>query len=115
MKFMLVVALLVGGAWYVVKTQLPQPGQGPEAAAGKRAAGSVLQAIDYYKSARQVYPQGLEDMIPEYLSGEPRLPNGVTIEYQRLGPTFKLTFNYKNPLPVHCSFEPKTQWVCEWF
>lgn len=115
MKFMLVVALLAGGAWYAVKTQVPPPGHGPEAAAGKRASGTVLQALDNYKSQHQVYPQGLEDMIPENLSGLPHLPNGVSIEYQRLGPTFKLTFNYYNPLPVHCSFEPATQWVCEWF
>ena len=115
MKFMLVVALLAGAAWYVVKTQLPQPGQGPVAAAGKRASNAVIQASENYHSARQVYPQGVEDMIPEYLSGMPRLPAGASIEYERLGPTFKLTFNYKNPLPVHCSFQPATQWVCEWF
>ncbi len=114
MRLVLVVALLAGVAWYVVKTQVPQPGHGPDAAAGKRASGAVLQAIDDYKSARRVYPQGLEDMIPDYLSGVPHLPSGVSIEYQRLGPTFKLTFNYHNPLPVHCSFEPATQWECEW-
>ena len=115
MKFMLVVALLAGCAWYVVKTQLPQPGQGPEAVAGKRASNAVLQAAENYHSATQVYPQGLEDMIPEYLSAMPHLANGVSIEYQRLGPTYKLTFNYRNPLPVHCSFEPATKWECEWF
>ncbi len=115
MKFMLVLALLAGGGWYVVKTKLPQPGQGPEAAAGKRSANVVLQAIDYYHSSRRVYPQDLDDMIPEYLSGMPRLADGVSVEYQRLGPNFKLTFNYRNPLPVHCSFEPSTQWQCEWF
>lgn len=115
MKFLLVVALLAGAGAYVVKTRLPQPGHGPEAVAGKRASGAVLQAIEDYKSARRVYPQGLEDMIPEQIAGLPHLPNGVSIEYQRLGPTFKLTFNYHNPLPVHCSFEPATQWQCQWF
>ena len=113
MKMLLVLALLLGGAWTYFKP-LP-PGKGPNAAAGMRAGTAILRTLESFRGSRGVYPLSLEDMVPEYLSGLPRLSNGSSWEYQRLGGSFKLTFNYANPLPVHCSYEPGTKWACEWF
>ena len=113
MKFILVVAALVGGLWVYLKP-LP-PGQGPNAQAGMRAASVVISTIEQYKSSRGVYPLAMDDLIPEFLSGLPHLSNGSSLEYQRLGPTYKLTFNYTNPLPVHCNYQPGQKWQCEWF
>jgi hypothetical protein len=113
MKFMLVLAAIVAGAWFYFKP-LP-PGQGPNAQAGMRASAAILQTLESYHTDKGVYPLTMPDLVPDYLSGIPHLPNGSEIEYERLGPTFKLTFNYTNPLPVHCSYSPGVKWQCEWF
>ncbi len=113
MKFILVLAIIGAVGWYYFKP-LP-PGKGPEAAKGMRVSNAIVSAIESYKSSRQVYPSTLDDMVPEFLSGVPHLSNGSSLEYQRLGPSFKLTFNYANPLPVHCSISANTKWQCEWF
>jgi hypothetical protein len=116
MKFLLVVAALVAGAWYYFKP-LP-PGQGPVAVSAMKVGGSVVSAIEAYRSARGLYPLTLDDMVPEFMSRMPKLKNGATFEYQRLGANYKLTFNYTNPLPVHCSHESTSSsarpWNCEW-
>ncbi len=113
MKFLLVLAALLGGAWAYYKP-LP-PGKGPNAAAGMRAGDVIVGTLETYRSARGVYPLSLEDLVPEYLGSMPRLSNGSSFDYERLGATFKLTFNYTTPLPVHCSYQPGTRWACEWF
>jgi hypothetical protein len=113
MKFLLVLGVLGAAGWYYLKP-LP-PGKGPDAAKGMRVSAAVVQAIEAYRSSRGLYPQTLEDMVPEFLGGVPHLSNGSTLEYQRLGITYKLTFNYANPLPVHCNYRPGKKWECEWF
>lgn len=113
MKVLLLLAALIAGAWMYYKP-LP-PGKGPNAAAGMRAGAAIVQTLESYRSARGVYPMNLEDLVPEYLGSLPRLSNGSSFEYQRLGGSFKLTFNYTTPLPVHCNYEPATRWACEWF
>ncbi|MBK7349462.1 MAG: hypothetical protein IPI92_06315 [Gemmatimonadetes bacterium] len=113
MKMLVVLAALLAGGYLFYKP-LP-PGKGPNAAAGMRAGGTIVQVLEGYRSSRGMYPQSLEDMVPEYLAGVPHLSNGSSFEYERLGANFKLTFNYTNPLPVHCSYQPATRWACEWF
>jgi hypothetical protein len=113
MKFILVLAVLGAVGWYYLKP-LP-PGKGPDAAKGMRVSNAVVGAIESYHSARGGYPLTLDDIVPEFLAGVPHLSNGSTLEYQRLGASFKLTFNYANPLPVHCAISPGKKWECEWF
>lgn len=113
MKFLLVLIALAAGAWIYLKP-LP-PGKGPNAQAGMRASGVIIQTVENYRGAHGMYPLTLSELVPEYLSGVPRLSNGSEIEYERLGGNFKLTFNYTNPLPVHCSYSPGVKWQCEWF
>lgn len=113
MKMVVVIAALLAGAWLYFKP-LP-PGKGPNAAAGMRAGATIVQVLEGYKSSHGVYPMNLTDLMPDYLAGVPHLSNGSSFEYERLGANFKLTFNYTNPLPVHCSYEPATRWACEWF
>lgn len=113
MKFLIFLAALLGGAWYLYKP-LP-PGEGPNADAGKRAATPILRTMESYRGERGSYPEDLEYLVPDYLSKMPRLGNGVPFEYQRLGSSYELTFNYTNPLPVHCTFRPESKWTCEWF
>lgn len=113
MKFLLVLAVLAAVGWYYFKP-LP-PGQGPEAAKGMKVANMVAGAIESYRASRGMYPGMLEDMIPEFLGSVPTMQHGSSLEYQRLGPTYKLSFGYANPLPVHCWKEAGTKWSCEWF
>jgi hypothetical protein len=114
MKFLLVVGVLVAAAWFYFKP-LP-PGQGPVAASAMRTGSSVMGAIEAYRSSRGMYPGTMEDMVPDFIGAVPRLKNGATLEYQRLGANYKLTFSYTNPLPVHCTHESSGQknWACEW-
>jgi hypothetical protein len=114
MKFMLVLGALIAAAWFYFKP-LP-PGEGPVAVSAMRASSGVLDAIESYRSARGMYPGTMEDMVPEYLGRVPRLKNGANLEYHRLGSNYQLTFNYTNPLPVHCTHDPKQtkRWACEW-
>ena len=112
MKFLLVIAVVVGAAWYYLKP-LP-PGQGPEADHGKREASALISAIESYRSAHGLYPATLEDMIPDYLAGVPHLRNGSSYEYERISQRYQLTFNYTNPLPVHCTYG-SGKWACAWF
>lgn len=113
MKFLLVLAVLVAVGWYYFKP-LP-PAKGPEAAKGMRVAGVVAGAIESYRSARSMYPLSLDDLVPDYLTSVPVMAHGSSLEYQRIGANYKLTFGYANPLPVHCSMQAGTKWACEWF
>ncbi|HTS87670.1 MAG TPA: hypothetical protein VMG41_04195 [Gemmatimonadales bacterium] len=113
MKFLLFIAAVVGALWYFYKP-LP-PGKGPGADTGKRVAVVIQRTLENYRGDHGGYPQALEDLVPTYLSSVPLLSTGRTFDYQRLGLNYKLTFNYANPLPVHCSYEPATKWQCEWF
>ncbi len=113
MKFLMVLAAIGIAAWIYLKP-LP-PGQGPNAQAGMRASAAIIQTLENYRSSRGVYPMNLSDLVPEFLSGVPHLSNGSEIEYERLGGNYKLSFNYTNPLPVHCNYQPDSKWHCEWF
>ena len=113
MKFLLVLVTVVGLTWYYHKP-LP-PGQGPNADAGKRAATPLLRTLEAYRGAHGRYPESLEDLIPDHLSKLPLLSNGSAFEYQPILGNYELTFNYTNPLPVHCSYQTATKWVCDWF
>ena len=113
MKFLLVLAILIGAGWYFFHP-LP-PGQGPKAEEGKRAAGRVVAMIEAYHEEKGVYPVALDDLIPDYSAGVPQMTNGRPYDYERLGSRFQLTFNYTNPAPVHCTIEPERKWQCEWF
>jgi hypothetical protein len=113
MRVLIIVGLLAAGLWYYFKPQAP--GKGPDAMKGMRISSGVMQAIESYRSARSVYPPSLDELVPEFLGGMPHFSNGSSLEYQRLGATYKLTFNYANPLPVHCSIAPGQKWQCEWF
>jgi hypothetical protein len=114
MKFMLVVGALIAAAWFYLKP-LP-PGVGPVATSAMRASDGVVNAIESYRSSRGLYPGSMEDLVPDYLGRVPRLKNGASLEYRRLGANYQLTFSYTNPLPVHCTHEPKQTkaWACEW-
>jgi hypothetical protein len=65
-----------------------------------------------------MYPFSLDDLVPEFMGRVPQLKNGATLSYERFGASYKVTFNYTNPLPVHCSHESTTPaskpWTCEW-
>lgn len=113
MKFVIVLVVIGAVGWFYLKP-LP-PGKGPDAAKGIRVSNVVVQAIESYHSAHNLYPVTLDDLTPDFLGGVPHLSNGSTLEYQRLNQRYKLTFNYANPLPVHCSYEPGKKWECEWF
>lgn len=113
MRYLVVLAILVAVAWHFYHP-LP-PGQGPEAEEGKRAAGKVVMMIQAYREAKGVYPIELDDLVPDYSAGVPHMTNGRPYGYERIGDRFQLTFNYTNPAPVHCTYEPGTKWECEWF
>jgi hypothetical protein len=113
MKFLIVLAVLGAVGWYYFKP-LP-PGKGPDAAKSMKVANSVASAIESYRGARGGYPLTLEEMVPEFMGSVPHMTHGSSLEYQRLGTSYKLTFGYANPLPVHCSMQPGTKWACEWF
>jgi hypothetical protein len=113
MKLLLVLAILAAAAWFYFKP-LP-PGQGPEAARGKHVAGALIQTLETYRSAHGMYPPDMDALVPDYLAGVPTLGSGSSFSYTRLGSNYRLSFNYSNPLPVHCYYEPSTHWSCEWF
>ncbi len=113
MKLLLVLVVLGAVGWYYFKP-LP-PGKGPEAAKAMRVANVVASALESYRGARNGYPLNLDDIVPEFLAKVPHMAHGSSLEYQRLGASYKLTFGYANPLPVHCSMQPGTKWACEWF
>jgi hypothetical protein len=112
MKFLLVVAILVGAGWYFYHP-LP-PGQGPKAEEGKRAAGRVVAMIGLPRGEGRL-PCRPRRPDPDYSAGVPHMTNGRPYDYERIGGRFQLTFNYTNPAPVHCTIEPERKWKCEWF
>jgi hypothetical protein len=112
MKFLLIMGALIAGAWFYLKP-LP-PGKGPDADAGKRAATAILRTLENYHGEKGYYPEELDYLVPDYLQRLPRLGAGRVFEYQRLNTTYRLTFNYASPLPVHCTYRPETRWRCEW-
>lgn len=112
MKFMLVVAIIVGVAWYYFKP-LP-PGKGPEAQRAMRVGTMVAGAVEAYRSARNGLPLNLMDMVPQFLPSVPHLKMGG-VAYERLGANYKITVSYADPVPKHCSMQMGTRWTCEWF
>jgi hypothetical protein len=111
-KFLLVLALLIGAAWYYYRP--PAPGKGPEAELAMKSMAPVIAALENFKAAHQMYPRDLDELVPEFL-GRRTMKGGQEPEYVRIAQNYKLSINYTNPLPVHCSYEPAKKWVCEWF
>lgn len=103
--------LIVGLAVYVgYLARKEKPGEGPGARAGKLAARPVIDAVEAYRTAHNMYPADLDDLRMEN-SSVPRTINGHGIDYDRHGSTYDLTFSYTTPLPVHCTYTP-TRWKC---
>jgi hypothetical protein len=113
MKFLLVLVILGAVGWHFYKP--PPPGVGPKAEAGKRVSNGMIQAIESFRSERGVYPEDLEDLVPDFVTKVPTFSNGSQLDYQRSGATYQLSFNYSDPVPVHCSYQPGAKWACEWF
>lgn len=114
MRVLLVLAALIAAGWYFLKP-LP-PGKGPKAQTAMRQMAPVIQAAEAYRSANGLYPADLDELVPQFLPGTPRLAQGGSVEYSRLMGRYKLTFSYSDPLPIHCDWRPeRPKWECAWF
>ena len=111
MKKLFLLALLAGAVYlgYLVKKE--KPGEGLKARTGKAAAQPVIDALETYRAAHNLYPPDLEDLSGEG-GGLPSRVLGHPLRYERFGATYELTFSYTTPLPVHCTYNPETRWKC---
>ncbi|HKV76126.1 MAG TPA: hypothetical protein VJN95_16530 [Gemmatimonadales bacterium] len=112
MKTLLLILIIVAGAYYYLSQQ--KPGVGPKADAGFRVAAPIISAINQFRDAKSGPPGILMELVPEYLPSIPRQINGHPILYQIRPDGYELTFSYADPLPVHCTYMPKTKWKCGW-
>jgi hypothetical protein len=112
MKTLLLIVLILAGAYFYLSKQ--KPGVGPKAEAGFRASAPIISAIDQFKTVKNGPPGILSELTPEYLPTVPREINGHPILYTIRPDGYELTFSYADPLPVHCTYMPSTKWKCGW-
>lgn len=111
MKKLFLLVLLAGAVYLGYLVQKEKPGEGPKARAGKSAAQPVINALESYRTAHNVYPADLEVLSGEG-GGLPSQVLGQPLRYERFEATYDLTFSYTTPLPVHCTYNPETRWKC---
>ncbi len=112
MKTFLLFVLIVGSAaWYLTREK---PGVGPKATSGFSKSAPLVAGLQAYRSAHNVYPPSLEDLVPDFLGAVPSAINGHPPQYERNGASFTLKFSYATPLPVVCTYSPETRWKCGW-
>lgn len=58
---------------------------------GKETGELIINAINGYKAENEVYPDSLQDLIPDYFITIPSPPHGQ-YEYKLIGNSFDLTF-----------------------
>lgn len=112
MKTLILIVAILAGAYYYLSQQ--KPGVGPKADAGFKTCARVIAAIEQFKQARSGPPGMLMELNPEFLANVPREVNGHPILYEIRPDGYELTFSYADPLPVHCTYMPKTKWKCGW-
>ncbi len=112
MKFMAVVAVILGALWYFYKP-LP-PGKGPDAQHAMKIGNMVVQAAENYRTDRRNLPLNLAELVPQYLPSVPHIKMGG-VSYERLGASYQVTVSYSDPVPKHCTMQMGTRWKCEWF
>lgn len=110
MKKLFLLLLLALGVYVGYLARKEKPGMGPKARSGKAAAQPVINAIEAYRTAHNMYPADLDDLRSEN-SSLPRRIDGHGIDYDRHGATYEVSFSYTTPLPVHCTYTP-SHWKC---
>jgi hypothetical protein len=109
-KTIFLILLLAAGGYVGYLAHKEKPGVGPKARVGKVAAQPVITAVEAYRTAHNMYPADIDDLLTEN-TALPRRIDGHEIGYSRHGSTYDLTFSYTTPLPVHCTYSP-THWKC---
>ncbi len=112
MKTLLLILVILGGAWFVLSKQ--KPGVGPKADAGFRATAPIISAIGQFYEVKHGPPGMIGELAPDFMASVPREVDGHPILYEIRPDGYELTFSYADPLPVHCTYTPNTKWKCGW-
>jgi hypothetical protein len=94
------------------------PGKGPVARRGYNICAPAINALDAYHSDHGLYPEKLDELVPQYL---PRVPSPMadrrleSVTYKlRPADSYQLEFRYVGPGMNYCDYSPKPQarWKC---
>jgi hypothetical protein len=95
------VALLTFVLSFVIYEATP-PGKGPRAEQGFGDAAPFIAALESHHRAHGDYPATLDEL---------ELPSTEMI-YERVGPSYTLTFRYAGPGMNTCIYSPRNGWSC---
>ena len=88
------------------------PGVGEKAELGYAVCDPIITAVEQYKIDKGVYPETLEQLVPDYLSEVSTEVNGQPISYTKIESGFSLAFHYIGPGMNTCTYTPEDKWKC---
>jgi len=88
------------------------PGVGEKAELGYAVCDPIIAAVEQYKINKGVYPETLEELVPDYLSEVPTEVNDQPISYTKTDSSFSLAFHYIGPGMNTCTYTPENKWKC---
>ena len=111
----IIVGIVVGAVCLVIVWFyfLRPPGVGAQADEGYRLSETVIKALDRYHSDKGKYPDGLRDLVPDYLDNLPKSRQINRWQYQNKDTNYTLTFNYIDACNEFCTYSSDNQkWAC---
>ena len=88
------------------------PGVGEKAELGYAALDPVIKGLEQYQANQGVYPETLDELVPDYLPSVPTEVNNESIQYTKTDESFSLVFHYIGPGMNTCTYTPESNWKC---
>ncbi len=89
------------------------PGEGEKAERGYSEAKPVIDALEKYFSDKKLYPNTLQDLIPNYIQTLPTKAPLEALGYTSTGESYVLSFTYTGPGVNNCEWTSESkEWKC---
>ena len=108
--FLLFVFLVVAACGLFPTPEPPCVGE--KAERGYAALDPVIKGLEQYQANQGVYPETLDELVPDYLPSVPTEVNNESIQYTKTDKSFSLAFHYIGPGMNTCTYTPESNWKC---
>lgn len=88
------------------------PGVGEKAEIGYAALDPIIKALEQFHADTSIYPETLEELVPDYISSIPAEVNSESILYTKTDESYSLAFHYTGPGMNTCTYTPEDKWHC---
>ncbi len=89
------------------------PGVGQKAEKGYKLSEPIIAALERYKADHGIYPEKIDELVPDYLSTLPVSTDEVDFFYSKTGESYSFSFHYIGPGTNSCTYTPEAKdWRC---